>query len=215
MYHMKTHDKPSFSNSKIYVPASIKKLLESREKSKRYIRTQRAISISAAILGALAEAGKISIQSFFPHPYSHLFCEHKQQQSIRKTFDRLHRDGLLGYRKNSSVYYLTKKGEKEAFLANIGIRKALYQKEPKAWDQLWRIVTFDIPERWRNARDYLRTLLKGLGFHELHKSVWITPYPIPDFLRELLYEEGMKHFTRIISVNEMDPDDDLRARFGL
>lgn len=34
------------------------------------------------------------------------------------------------------------------------------------------LVTFDIPERYRRARNSLRRFLKQCGFEQLHKSVW-------------------------------------------
>lgn len=77
------------------------------------------------------------------------------------------------------------------------------------------MIVFDIPEKKRKYRDYLRKMLKALGFKELQKSTWVTPYPIPDFLKELLWEERMKHFTRFITIKEIDYDKDLRKSFNL
>ena len=72
---------------------------------------------------------------------------------------------------------------------------------------------FDIPEKKRRYRDYLRQMLKTLGFRA-QKSTWVTPYPVPDFLKELLWEEQMKHFTRFITIKEIDYDKDLRKVFN-
>src|SRR3989344_4682297 len=37
-------------------------------------------------------------------------------------------------------------------------------KKPAKWDGEWRIVIFDIPERFKKAREALRKKLKDLGF---------------------------------------------------
>lgn len=51
----------------------------------------------------------------------------------------------------------------------------------KKWDGMWRVVLFDIKEERRFFRDRLRSKLKELGFSQLQKSVWITPF---DFLSD-------------------------------
>jgi DNA-binding transcriptional regulator PaaX len=38
------------------------------------------------------------------------------------------------------------------------------------WDEKWRIVAFDIPEKFKTGRDALRRKLKEVGFHELQKK---------------------------------------------
>ncbi len=61
-------------------------------------------------------------------------------------------------------------------------------KKPKSWDKLWRIVIFDIPEKYKYVREMFRDHLKGMGFYMLQKSVWVYPYPCFDeieFLRQI------------------------------
>lgn len=173
--------------------------------------TQENLSIAKTILGVLWEAGEITVKGFFPHPYSHAFCNHKQPRSIQHTFTKLENEGRISRKKNSSIFYLTKKGSKEAFLANVKIQTSLYRK-PKQWDGKWRMVIFDVPETRRNARDYLRDTLKGLGFHALQRSAWITPHPIPDFIQDILEEYNILRHTRIMTVEEMSFDLDLRKK---
>lgn len=48
-------------------------------------------------------------------------------------------------------------------------------KKPAEWDGKWYIITFDIPEIYRNRRNAFREKLKKLGFGKLQASVWISP----------------------------------------
>lgn len=49
------------------------------------------------------------------------------------------------------------------------------------------VVTFDVPERERRKRDWLRAALKALGFSMLQQSVWIGKCKIPEeFIRDLV-----------------------------
>lgn len=59
------------------------------------------------------------------------------------------------------------------------------------WDGRWIVVVFDIPEEERWIRDRLRLDLEDLGFGMLQKSVWISPFPIAEDLREFLISSGL------------------------
>jgi DNA-binding transcriptional regulator PaaX len=53
--------------------------------------------------------------------------------------------------------------------------------QPKEWDGMWRVVTYDFPEEQeqRSARNALRHVLSKSLFLQLQKSVWIFPYDSP------------------------------------
>lgn len=174
---------------------------------------KKLLTITETILAVLWEIGEGTVKAFSPHPYSHLFCHHKSKQNIYDSFYQLKRRGLV--KKIGSTFRLTHKGEKEAFFAHLDVRAALYKPKRRKWDGYWRMIIFDVPEKKRKYRDYLRQMLKTLGFKELQKSIWVTPHPIPDFLKELLWEERMKYFTRFMTVRELDYDKDLRKIFSL
>lgn len=58
--------------------------------------------------------------------------------------------------------------------------------QSQKWDRKWRIVTFDIPVKFRVKRDRLRRKLKELGFGMLQQSIWISPHNFEDDIREYL-----------------------------
>ena len=72
---------------------------------------------------------------------------------------------------------LTKDGEKKALRFKLDDMKI---KKPKKWDKQWRIVIFDIPEKFKTAREALRGKLKNIGFVELQKSVFAHPFECED-----------------------------------
>ena len=48
------------------------------------------------------------------------------------------------------------------------------------------IIAFDVPEKYRRERDWLRIELKNLGFAMMQKSVWYGSSPLPqDFITSL------------------------------
>jgi len=173
----------------------------------------KTLDVAKTILATLWEIGAITIKAFFPHPYYHTFCEHKNTHTIYSSINRLKNKGLI--KKHGDTFRLTKKGEEEAFFAHLEAQKILYKPKKQKWDGNWRMVIFDVPEQRRWLRDYLRSFLKVVGFKELQKSVWVTPYKIPRFLKELLWEEKIKPYTRFITIKEIDYDKDLRNMFKL
>lgn len=56
---------------------------------------------------------------------------------------------------------------------------------PQAWDGLWRIVLFDVPEERKHLRTIFRRKLQNLGFRLLQRSSWIYPFPCEKELSQL------------------------------
>ncbi len=132
-------------------------------------------------------------------------------------------------RSSNVLYYLAKKGlikivdkhnERFIKLTNKGQLEALLSKarlkgERKKWDGKWRLIVFDIPEESREKRNHFRWLLKHNGFFKLQASVFISPYPLNREAVDYLKETGLINYIRILKVEEMDNDKDLRKHFSL
>jgi len=58
-------------------------------------------------------------------------------------------------------------------------------------------------------------MLKVIGFKEFQKSVWIYPHKVPKFLKDILFEEGIKQYTRLITTYDIEYDKDLRKLFNI
>lgn len=104
---------------------------------------------------------------------------------------------------------LTSKGELDALLA-----KARMEKKQK-WDGKWRLIVFDIPEEARKRRDQLRILLKKNHFMKLQASVFIGPYVLNRATIDYLKKSELIKYIRILRVDEIDDDSDLKKRFKL
>ena len=78
------------------------------------------------------------------------------------------------------IYRLTEIGR----LAALGGRDP-EQRWARHWDRKWRIITFDLPEKQNGARVKLRRYLKERGFGYFQKSVWISPDPLEEDLKNL------------------------------
>jgi hypothetical protein len=61
----------------------------------------------------------------------------------------------------------------------------------------------------------LRALLLKNNYYKLQDSVYINPYPLNREAIKYLKDTGLIEFIRIIRVDELDEDHDLKKRFGL
>lgn len=125
---------------------------------------------------------------------------------------------LLGFREkgyfdisvknNKSFFRLTPKGKNLVELLKFALGKI-------KWDGRWRILIFDIPEREKYKRNFLRRKLHELGFKQLQESVWITPYPLPDSFSDFLIQLRVRPYLYCITVDAINRSDELKKYFNL
>jgi DNA-binding transcriptional regulator PaaX len=109
-------------------------------------------------------------------------------------------------RRGDDFLEITKLGRKELLKYNID---DLEIKRPKIWDGKWRVVVFDIPEKFRYGRVALSRKLKEIGFYRLQKSVFVYPYECEneiDFIKEFF---DVKKFVLLLYVSTMGEYYDL------
>jgi len=138
------------------------------------------------------------------------------KNKLRRNISELENHKFIRYRKKGEWWNieLTKKGKTAA--RKLGLDN-LKIKKPGKWDQKWRVVLFDIPEKKRIGRDALRRKIKELGFVELQKSVFVYPYPCRKEIEIVLKFFKIKKFVQQCAIVDLDKSSDkkLRKKFGL
>ena len=173
----------------------------------------KSFSTAKAILAALWQTNEVGKERLLSHKYVKTLCHNKHKGTYRSCISRLCKNKLIKKDYND-IIGLTELGRRTALFAFIEAEAKFHKKDQK-WDGGWRIVFFDIPEHKRKYRDYLRKVLKLIGFNEFQRSIWIYPYPAPSFLKDLMFEYNIKPHVRFITTNLVDDDSDLRKIFGL
>lgn len=136
------------------------------------------------------------------------------ERFLREEIYRLYRSKLVHSQDNKDgtlTFELTEKGKIKALTYHFEEMKI----SKKGWDNKWRIIIFDIPERLRRARDTLRDKLKELGFYELQKSVFVFPYECKDeidFVIEFFY---LRKYVRVGVLETIDNQLHLKKIFNL
>lgn len=122
------------------------------------------------------------------YPGKHRKNEKRRRRSLSIMLYRLKKDGLV---KNTgkglvSRWHITAKGAGFADTYETELREHILP----AKDGKVRIVIFDIPEKERKKRDWIRSELIMLDYTMLQKSVWIGKRPLPQsFIKEIKEKE--------------------------
>ena len=144
----------------------------------------------------------------------------KQLKEIRRKrlygiVREFYNDRFVDYKedKDGSVkIILTKEGQKKALKFKLDEMEI---KKPAKWDGEWRIVIFDIPEKFKKAREALRIKLKELGFLKLQESVFIFPYECEDEINFIMEVFLIRPFVRFMRVKSFTNEEQIRVKFGL
>lgn len=172
------------------------------------------------ILHVLAAAGAIGMIFAFPGTApaigSLVLGDNSYDRwKTKKIITRLNKQKFLTIKENSDgtvTVSVTKRGMVRALTYQL---ETMQLKKQKSWDKRWRVVIFDIPEKYKKARDIFRTRLRQLNLFPLQDSVFVSPYPCfreIEFLRELY---GIPSTIKYLLVEKLEDDQALKEYFSL
>ncbi|MBU1032902.1 MAG: hypothetical protein ABII13_00890 [Patescibacteria group bacterium] len=143
--------------------------------------------VTKAILGLVAVAGLVSVFVLMPGlakavPAFRKRPPAQKKKHLRIALKRLEKRGLIQVRVNQigeERVKVTSKGHEEFVRYALKDKKI---KKPKRWDKKWRVVMFDVPEKYKSSRDHFRRTIQSAGFIKLQRSAWIYPYPCEEII---------------------------------
>ena len=126
--------------------------------------------------------------------------------AARAALSQLTRNGLLVTSKSGRRTFV-RLSDRAAGVLDDGARRIFsFGRATQAWDGMWSLVAFSIPENNRAARDALRKQLRWLGFAPLYDGLWVAPR---DHAAEVI---GCLGELGITTGGDMAPEDALVAR---
>ena len=180
------------------------------------IKSETKQKILVALLSGVAMSMSRSSKGYF-----------KIAKNLPNEFKEIERKKLIRlvrefYRNRVVDYKEGKDGAVEIMLTKDGQKKALkYQidelkiKKPEKWDGKWRVVTFDIPEKNKKAREALRSKLRDLEFKELQKSVFINPFECEDEIDFITEVFDIRRHVLFMRVDSFSNQELLELKFEL
>ncbi len=126
--------------------------------------------------------------------------EYRDRERFYNFLASLRRDGLI------SVDSSTKNKRWIISTKGIALLKKLEMSPRRRYLKIISreviVISYDIPEKYRVYRSWLRSVLKILDFKMLHKSVWISRTEIPETLLLDLSERGITPFIHIFTIGK-------------
>lgn len=192
-----------------------------KELAERFLESESTGAyLGRAVLAMLALGGILVIGAMAPNIFS---AFGRFEKTYRNDEERV-RNAVYYLRKKKFIKFVRSKNSKATAIkiTKDGIVKVrefvlggLRVETPKVWDGKWRMVIFDIPERYKNARTALRTKLKALGFYQFQKSVFAFPYPAEEEILFVAAVFNVEQYVEILTIDRMLYDSDLRRFFKL
>lgn len=171
----------------------------------RFIATGGAVTASLLIPGLAIGLNK---------PLN-IFLDSLDEREHQREMDR-----VLKYMKVAKLVDFPTKYEHGIIITNKGRRrmeKARFKEisipKPKNWDQKWRLVIFDVPEDYKQARNALSTRLRRLGFLPLQRSVWVHPFVCHAEIEAIALYLKVSDYITYVETSYIDKPEQLISRF--
>lgn len=138
-----------------------------------------------------------------------------EKRNIRSAIERLQRRRLVKLieRKDGAYLVITEKGKdmiKKFEIESIRIQ------EPEEWNRKWHVVIFDIPEKYKTARDALRRKLRVVGFYSLQKSSFVYPHECRDEVDFISQFFGVGKYIQYLICDDLGVNEGtIRRHFNL
>lgn len=138
--------------------------------------------------------------------------EHAQYRYRKKrAIERLKEFGFVV--EHGRKLSITEKGD-DALGAAVHSTASLL-KDGAPWDGRWRIVAFDIPEKYRLLRNQVRGILKRAGFVQLQQSVWIFPHDCKELILLIQRESALSRFILYGVLESIESEERLKSIFEI
>jgi len=123
-----------------------------------------------------------------------------KRKRLQKFLSKLKHDGLIKETgKNRNKIFISNRGKIKLIQLKNKLPEKFYKKESQKNPV---IISFDIPEKLRGKRNWLREVIRNLGFKMIHQSVWVGKVKIPEQLIFDLEKINILEYIEIFEINK-------------
>lgn len=148
-----------------------------------------------------ATSGKIRSEfSKIQNRRMNLQLNKQKLNNFKKYLSKLKSEGLI-LENSSRKIYLSNKGKNKLndFKNSFYLNKNLYEKRI---GERVVMISYDIPIAFNKERNILRDMLRTLGLHLVHKSVWVGKVLLPSKFISDLNRLGILDYVEILEVTK-------------
>lgn len=124
-------------------------------------------------------------------------------------------------RLSNNIYSIERSGyikidrkSKSVELTNKGRIKLLENSDDNKIDGKWRFLSWDIPEELRNKRQHFCASIKRLGYRQVQKSLWASPFIKSSEVYIIADELGIRKYVALIVSDSTDIENHLKKLFS-
>ena len=134
---------------------------------------------------------------------------------VNRVLRKLEKREIVELEIKDKEVYVKVKEKNNIEIINYSIKTLLELKKKKRWYGKWFLVIFDVPEKERKKRDYLRKFLKQIGFYSYNESVYVFPYECEKeiaLVKKIV--EGGEYISYIVA-DKLEKEEEIKRKFGL
>ena len=133
--------------------------------------------------------------------------QYRKRQAFHALLNKLKRDGFIAQKekRKGALWHITPSGArrlariKEKSVGSVALPLPHYTP---GGDKAIVIIAFDVPEKERRKRQWLRSALHSLEFEKIQQSVWIGKRSIPTEFVKDLKKYSMLSYVQIFAVSK-------------
>lgn len=141
--------------------------------------------------------------------------ERHPSHRIRQAMRRLERRRLLEWRKEGDSWRSRLTPAGKAYAQKIERAERILLHPKKVWDGKWRIVIFDVKEKYKSSRERFRRILQKAGFVRLQDSVWVYPHDCEELIALMRKDLRLGGSVLYLIAEGIENDSPLHSHFGL
>ena len=166
----------------------------------------KGLAVGGLFIAVLALPGLAQVLVLFKPKNS------RERFRIKRTIHSLEKRRLLKVSPKNGALSLTDCGKKEVDKNKI---YDLRVKPQKVWDEMFRVIIFDIPNTKKSVRNAANFHLKRMGFVPIQKSTFITPFECKSELDLLGKYLNVRNHLKYLLVKKIDGEQEIKKMFGL
>jgi len=127
----------------------------------------------------------------------------KEKHKFYSLLSRLKKQGFIKkeQKRNKIFWKITPRGKQRIEKLKTIFRLPRVNYKPEKDDEI-NLIVFDIPEKHKAKRQWLRHVLLSLDFTMLQKSVWIGKNKLPEEFLKALAELDLMNFIHILKISK-------------
>jgi len=137
-------------------------------------------------------------------------------RKLKNTLRSLEKRKIIDLIYEGDNVYVKFRKDNQIEILKYSIKRILdFKKQKHQWKGKWVLVVFDVPERERNKRAFLRDLLKQLGFYLYQQSVYVFPYECFEEIKLIKEASASGKYLKYIIAEKLEDDDKVKEFFKL